>query len=133
MSVNTTEIKLMRFSMSSQFAEEAYMFSGEALESAELFRYLRFHFFPNLSWQNHVDFYVSMAWSSLDFFHCSLRQAYKSFTYSTVHCPKLEYTSFIWNPHQMCLINKLEFLQNKAVHCYQLLLPRQCITTNYSQ
>ena len=100
---------------------------GEALESTHSFKYLGIHLSPNLSWQNHVDFVVSAACKSLGFFRRTLRQADSStklLAYTTILRPKLEYASFIWNPHQTYLINKLESLQNKAA-CF--------ITGNYSQ
>lgn len=98
-----------------------------SLESVEFWKYLAIHFSSSSSMNYHVDCIVAATCKTLAFIHHMLRKANsdtKLLAYTAIVRSKLEYASFIWSPHQVYLINKLESSQTKAV---------QFITGNNSQ
>ena len=71
----------------------------------------------DLNWHSHIDNIVSKAYKNLYFVMRNLKFASretKSIAYLTLIRPILEYACSVWDPHQKCLIDKIESVQRKA-------------------
>nr|XP_037291064.1 uncharacterized protein LOC119186713 [Rhipicephalus microplus] len=94
-----------------------YLINDSVIARAHTIKYLGVHLSSNISWSDHIEAICSSACKTLGFIRRNLYLANKStklLAYATLVRAKLEYASFIWNPHQSYLINKLEAIQNKA-------------------
>ena len=70
-----------------------------------------------MSWTNHVNHIASDASKILGFIRRNLSRCdskVKVVAYKALVLPKLEYASTVWDPHQACLVDKLEMVQRRA-------------------
>ena len=96
-----------------------YLLNGKFISRVSSTTYLGIHITDNLSWNDHCSNICKRANSALGLLRwilsgCSVEV--KSSAYSTVVCPKLEYASSVWNPHNQCYIyiDKIEMIQHQV-------------------
>lgn len=117
MEINTSKTKAVAFTRVSNPKLTHYLINDSVIARAHTIKYLGVHLSSNISWSDHIEAICSSACKTLGFIRRNLYLANKStklLAYETLVRAKLEYASFIWNPHQSYLINKLEAIQNKA-------------------
>lgn len=117
MQINVNKTKAITFGTTANLVFYDYTLNNMPIDSVSTIKYLGVHLSSDLSWNTHIDAIVSKASRSLGFIRRNLHPANsetKLLAYKTLVRSKLEYASFIWNPHQAYLKQKLESVQNKA-------------------
>lgn len=117
MRINASKTKVITFTNTTQPPINSYLINAMPIEHVSSIKYLGVHLSADLSWNAHIDAITSKASKTLGFIRRHLHQANwktKLTAYTSLVRSKIEYASFIWNPHQIYLINKLESMQNKA-------------------
>jgi hypothetical protein len=70
-----------------------------------------------IKWNKHIDNISSTASKHLNFIKCNLKvnsKSVKEKAYTSLIRPKLEYSSYVWDPHTKSNISKLEMVQRRA-------------------
>ena len=86
--------------------------------------YLGVEWTDNMKYNQHIDSITSKASRNLGFVKCNLSpktlsefpKAVKERAYRTSVCPKLDYSSCIWNPQQVTQIKKIKQVQRNTAH-----------------
>lgn len=117
MSLNVSECKYMCVTRKHTTLNYQYSLKSSTLTQVDCYRYLGVTITDQLTWTAHITNLIKDApnrlASSSD--HTLSPIPVRKLAYETFIRTKLEYASAIWNPHQTCLIDSLEAVQNRAV------------------
>lgn len=93
-----------------------YSLNSAKLLQVNSYRYLGVLITSRLTWFEHITKLAADASKTLGYSRSlSLSPAIiRKMAFETFVCPKMEYASAIWSPHQIYLINILESVQNRA-------------------
>lgn len=119
MELNVLKTKTTVFTTSNTIVECHYTLKNMLIKTVPNVKYLGINLTLDISWKSRIDEVVSKASRALGFFrhnHHSSNTDTKLLPQTRLVRSKIKYASIIWNPHKLFLINKLESLQNKAVH-----------------
>lgn len=125
MKINASKTKVITFTTTTNPPLNSYLINAMPIEHVSSIKYLGVQLSADLTWNAHIDAITSKASKTLGFIRRHLHHANwktKLTAYTSLVRSKIEYASFIWNPHQIYLTNKLESIQNKAA---------RFITSNY--
>jgi len=105
----------------------SYEMDGLPVKTIESTPYLGFTVNSKLQSQQHINTISSAVNRMLGFLNRTMQrcpQKLKEKAYKTTVCPKLEYCSSIWDPHQQKDVVKIEMVQRRAARFVKNILHR---------
>ena len=100
-----------------------YKLHGHTLKTETNSKYLGVIINNQLSWNNHIDNICTKANSSVAFLRRNLQISQhhiKSYAYTTLVRPQVEYAAAVWDPYTKGNQHKLEMVQRRAARVQQL-------------
>lgn len=117
MSINCSKTVFSHITNSQVILQYDYSVQDQRLERVHSFKYLGVTIQSNLKWDNHINEICSKArcrlWMLKRKLKYSTREV-KLTAYKTLVRPLLEYSSVVWDPYTVKLINKIEQVQRLA-------------------
>jgi len=117
--LNAKKTKFMLVSNRHNFLPNAKMcISNMPIDRVQSFKYLGITLTHNLSWSVHIDAITKRAKRLLGFLYRSFYKTNPNLIvhfYKTIVRPILEYNNFVWSPHLVNDIHKLESVQKFAL------------------
>lgn len=117
MTLNLTKCKLLSITRQKCTVTFPYAIAIQPMLPVIYLKHLGVTFSNDLTWHAHVTNVISSANRVLGFLKRHLRHAPKQviwLAYKSLIRSKVEYLSSIWSAHQVCLVDELEAVQNRA-------------------
>jgi len=111
MKINPSKRKAVRFTRVRVKDPLKCALGDQLIPETSICKYLRIILRSDLKWADNVNYTVKKAWKALRFIMRILKKgngSAKSFAYTTLVCPILEYGAACWNPYREGQIHALD-------------------------
>ena len=96
-----------------QIINTSYQLHGHALDVVDSSKYLDVTISEDLTWRKHIEDTATKANKTLGFLN-ECKSQVKYVAYTTMVCPRLEYSSTVWDPRLTSDVHTLEQVQGQA-------------------
>ena len=122
MHFNPDKCFVMRLTFARNIKQFNYTLRNTTLQETDSYSYIGICITKDLIWNKHIHQITASANRTLTFIRRNLHSCpinIKTTAYTTLVRPLLEYSSSVWDPHTLTLINQIEMVQRRAA-CFCL-------------